>query len=306
MSSALVEAMQSRLASLLDGGSVFGRRQATVEGDSVTGAVPGLVGRVVLRHDVDVRLRRDGFRQKAGDVGGSRQSTGQHEMADEQSAARDTAFIHDQIADLAVHFFDGSLVDCRVVADERELLPDGGVGVLHIGHVDVDQAVHQAERLGRVVAAGVVDDGQPQSRLDGDRQSHDDLWDDVRRRNQVDIVCSLLLQIEHHRRQALRRHRSPGHALADVVVLTILAVQIAARKEYRAGAVVPTQDVLFAVVRAVAGDVGRRADATGAGALRAVDATVVAAKMAVMQRGLGCGDALPKFTVLQQWQIKRI
>lgn len=118
-------------------------------------------------------------------------------------------------------------------------------------------------------------------------------------------MAALLFQIEHHRRQALWRHGLPGHALADVVVLTVLAVQIAARKENRAGAVASTQDVLFAVMRAVAGDVGRRADATGAGALRAVNPAVVAAEMTLVQCGLGLCDALGESAAIEKRKINR-
>ena len=59
-------------------------------------------------------------------------------------------------------------------------------------------------------------------------------------------------------------------------------MQITTGEEDRAGAVMPTQDVLFAVVWAVAGDIGGRTDATRPGALCAVNATVVAAKVTVV------------------------
>ena len=95
-------------------------------------------------------------------------------------------------------------------------------------------------------------------------------------------MTALLLEVEHHRRQVLWGNGLSDYALANVVVLAVLAVQVATGEEDCARAITPTQDILFTVMRPVAGDIGSGSDTTGTGALRAVDCTVVAAEMAVV------------------------
>ena len=67
-----------------------------------------------------------------------------------------------QVADLAVHLAHPILVDLRVVGDLRVAAGHLRAGVLHIRQVDIHHAIQQAQEFARVVAAGVIDQGEVQ------------------------------------------------------------------------------------------------------------------------------------------------
>ncbi len=92
------------------------------------------------------------------------------------------------------------------------------------------------------------------------------------------------LQVEHHRRDPLRRRDGAASLLADIPVLTELASQIAEREEDRGAAAPAAQAVLLAEVLEIAADDGvpsRLADAEGVG--EAVDVAVARADLAGAQ-----------------------
>jgi hypothetical protein len=105
------------------------------------------------------------------------------------------------------------------------------VPVFHVRHVDIDDAIQQGQRLGTVVAAGVVDQWQAQTAAGGDLDGTDDLCDHVTRRDQVDVVAALPLQGEHHPGQFIRLDLMPRALVADVPVLAKDAAQIAPAEE---------------------------------------------------------------------------
>ena len=89
-----------------------------------------------------------------------------------------------------------------------------------------------------------------------------------------------------------------GHPLADIVVLAVDAMQVASRKEDRAGAACTAQHVFFAVMWPITGNVGHVPNATRSGALRAVDAAIVAAEATVAQGGSGFCRAFREIAAL--------
>jgi hypothetical protein len=104
---------------------------------------------------------------------------------------------------------------------------------LEVGHVDVDDALHQREALRAVVGARVVDDREPQAALDGVRERLEDLPHNVLRRHPVDVVAPGRLQLEHHVREPLGGHPLALQPPRDVVVLAEDAAQVAAAEEDR-------------------------------------------------------------------------
>jgi hypothetical protein len=149
-------------------------------------------------------------------------------MADDQPAAGEPAPVECQVPHLALHLEDVMPGDLEVLA-LAEISP--GVlagGELEVGHVDVDDAVHQRQAVGAVVRARVVDDRQPQPTLDRQRQRLEDLWHDVLGRDPVDVVAADLLQLEHHRREPRGRCLPPLDLPGDLEVLAEHAAQVAA------------------------------------------------------------------------------
>jgi hypothetical protein len=107
---------------------------------------------------------------------------------------------------------------------------------LEVGHVDVDDPLHQAEAVERVVGARVVDDRQLEAAVEGERQRFKDLRNDVLGRDPVDVVAADHLKLEHHPGEPLGSDDLPPHLPRDVVVLAEDAAEVASREEDRSGA----------------------------------------------------------------------
>ena len=142
------------------------------------------------------------------------------------------------------------------------------VAVLHVGHVDVDDAVQQPQRLDAVVAAGVVDERQPQPLPAGDLHRGYDLRDDVAGRHEVDVVAALFLQCEHDVGDRRWFDLASLTLLREIPVLAVDAAQVAPAEEDRPGAAPAAQHIFLAVVwpparddRALAGAADRALDA---------------------------------------------
>jgi len=82
-------------------------------------------------------------------------------------------------------------------------------------------------------------------------------------------------------------------------------MEVTAREEDCAGAIAPAQDVLLAVMRAVAGNIRCRADSAWPDLLRAIDATVVAAEVAVVQRRFCFDQPFGEFIIFQERPVYR-
>jgi hypothetical protein len=68
---------------------------------------------------------------------------------------------------------------------------------LEVGHVHVHDAVEQPERLERVVAARVVDEGNVEAPFHRVDQRLQDLRDHVLGGDEVDVVAASFLEAEH-------------------------------------------------------------------------------------------------------------
>jgi len=96
------------------------------------------------------------FRHEPQYLAYARQTPGQYQVAHDQTADRHAIDVEQQVAHLAVHLAQACAVDARVVRHTAQRPGDGRVVELGVGHVDVDDAIEQAQRHGRVVPTGVL------------------------------------------------------------------------------------------------------------------------------------------------------
>ena len=82
--------------------------------------------------------------------------------------------------------------------------------------------------------------------------------------DKIDVMAAAILQSQHHLGQVPRRDLPPGLLLADVIVLTEEAGEIAAGEEYGARAGTANKAVLLPEVGGVAGDACKPAGAAEA------------------------------------------
>jgi hypothetical protein len=182
------------------------------------------------------------------------------------------------------------------------------VAILEVGHVDVDDAVEQGERLQAVVAAGVVNERQAEPALSGDAQGRDDLRHDMARRDEIDVVAADRLQSQHQVGELLvaRLHAfaSPG----NLKILAIDAAQVAPGEEDRARAARAAEAVLLAVVRPRRMDDRPLAGAAdcAAGRLPPVDPAIAGAEVASAETGARFATSLGEFARAHEAEIRRL
>ena len=195
----------------------------------------------------------------------------------------------DQRPHLVMHRLDRSSRRVRIIFGSQVLGASFRRPVFEIRHVDIHDAVHQLDALERIVPARVVDDWNIQAMLHGDGDCFQHLRDDMFRSHEVDIVTAAPLQAQHHRGYVFGRRAGlcllGRDRLADVVVLTEDAPQIAVGEENRPRPVPASEAILFTEVgertahhRVAAGF------ACGPLVLETVDATIARAHPAILER----------------------
>ncbi len=126
-------------------------------------------------------------------------------------------------------------------------------------------------------------------------------------RHKVDIVAALPLQAEHHAGQLFRLHLLPHANLADLIVLAVLAGQVAPGEKDGARSAPSHQGRLLAKVRSIARDDGPLAG-VATRALRAqtaIHAALAGAEVAGFQAGVRiCHPALQLARAVQL-QVRR-
>jgi len=269
----------------------------------IGGRKAGLGARAVLVHHVDERVRTEPGEEREHLLA-LRDQSRHDQVADEQTAHRESIRAHHEVADLALHLGHRAAHDLGVVA--RRKVPLGGLGVeqLDVGHVDVDDAVEERQRLDGVVPAGVVDDRDAQALRDSNGQCGEDLCDDVRRCDEVQVVATHVLHVEEDGGELRRSELLPGRPVRDLAVLTEPATQVTAAEEHRPRAGSPAEDRLLAVVWAIARDSGTGADAADtAGAGRTVDTAAARTELASGEQSGGALRAPPELAALAQGDV---
>ena len=84
-------------------------------------------------------------------------------MAHQQAPGCHPGISHHQVPHLAVHLFEGAAGHFGVVFRLAEVGGHPRVPEFEIRHIDVHHPVQQAQGLHRVVAAGIVNQGQVQA-----------------------------------------------------------------------------------------------------------------------------------------------
>ena len=159
------------------------------------------------------------------------------------------------------------------------------IGVLEVRQEDVDLAAQGLDCLLCLIGAGVVDDGQVEALLPGHLECMQDLRHIVRRRHEVERRRAARLLLEENRREPFIRDFIAEALMRDLVILTEAATQVAVREEDRArtAPVRAREARLLPLVQGDERDARLRPGTAEAHPLRAVDAAMARAELAVFQ-----------------------
>jgi len=180
-------------------------------------------------------------------------------MADQQPPDGDTRFVHDQVAHLAVHFPDGGRRLLAIIRRPAETRRPAFLPELEIRHVDIKDAIQNFDRIGAVIATGIVNERNIQSLPDGNDEGLQYLGDHMARRDEVDVVASQFHETQHHGGQALGFHLLALSQMADLEILAEGTAEIAGTEENRSGTGRPDQRGFFAEMGMKARHSGPRA-----------------------------------------------
>src|SRR5262249_34830174 len=230
---------------------------------------------------------------------------GHHQMSHHKSAPRQpTVTLDIEIPDLPVHFANGYASALRVVFGLEEAGARFAVPIFEVRHVDVHDAVHQLQAVQRVVGAGVVNDRQPQPTFERVRQRLQNLRDDMLWGDEIDVVATARLKLQHHGRQLTRPRLLTSALVRGLPVLTEDAFQVAPTEEDGSRALPAAQAVLLAKMGKVAGDLGASAySADGLLVSQPVDGTIARTNRTAFQGGEGPLDSAVELAALPRIQI---
>ena len=200
-------------------------------------------------------MRRYFFTDQTGYCFAAGQVFRKNQVAHEQAAAGQVIGADLQIANLALHFFKRILKPCKVITDSG-IFTAGAVGpILGVGHVDIDEAFKQAERLNRFITAAVVDYRQTQPSFGSPIYSRGEMIEVGSRADQVDIAAALALEAQHESGQLFKGNVLSGfNTAADCPVLTEDTLEVAVDEKDRSGASASDQFPFLTEVRSAAAD----------------------------------------------------
>src|SRR5919198_4403269 len=148
-------------------------------------------------------------------------------MSHDEPTPGNPMLVHDEVANLAMHFFEDGSYHFRVVRRSVQVaLARQRIEEFDIGKVDIDDAVEQPDGFKGLIPPTVVYQRQPKTLLDRQRQSGDQLRSDMRRGDEIDVVTTLALQIEHDGSELAGAHRPPFATMVDLPALAELAEEI--------------------------------------------------------------------------------
>ena len=161
----------------------------------------------------------------------------QHQVAHDDAALHEPVLVHQlspAALDLARHLCQARHGHARVILNMRKRLRKPGIGIFKVGEPHIDQVAQRRHGTRALVTTRVVDnrDDQPARPCRGNRGRQQVRI--VRRRHQIDVVGTLVLQFQHNLDQALRRNLKAKIAGRDLVVLAVDTFKRAAAKEDRA------------------------------------------------------------------------
>ena len=119
--------------------------------------------------------------------------SGHDEVANEEPTTRDTFFVELQHANLTLHLSERAAGAFRIVGSGEVTSGQVPVPEFEVGHVDIDDTIEEAERVKRIISAGVIDEGQAQSLVGREVQCFQNVGHHVGRGHEINIVASLFL-----------------------------------------------------------------------------------------------------------------
>jgi hypothetical protein len=194
----------------------------------------GFMRAIILVHHVDVSARRYVIGDPVHDFAGVIEQAGHDQMAQENPAQRKTVLVHSQFADLRVHRGNHIARGFGIIAGNKIFPAMLGVPEFEIGHVNVHDPVHPSNAFEAVVSRGVVNEREMQTAFDGDHERFQNLRHDVLGRDEVDVVATNSLQIEHDPRKRGSANFGAFAKLAGLKILAKDTTQIAPAEKDRA------------------------------------------------------------------------
>ena len=179
--------------------------------------------------------------------------TRQGQMPQDDPLLQKAVLVKDGAAGLGHHGLDGGFGHLEVIGRGREPGRQGRGDVFQVGQPDVHIALPAPDAVQRLVTAGVADDGQAQPAGPRLVQRGDDPGLPLPRRDQVDVVGALALQVEEDFRQAPDADLLAKALGADGVVLAVAAFEGAAREKDGAAAAGPADAGLLPEMEGGAG-----------------------------------------------------
>ena len=133
----------------------------------------------------------------------------QHQVTHDHAALHEPVLVHQlspAAIDLASHLGQTRHGHARVVLNMRKRLRKPGIGIFKVRKPHVDQVAQRRHGARALITTRVVDDGddQPARPCRGNRGRQQ--VSIMRRRHQVDVIGTLLLQLQHNLDQALGRN----------------------------------------------------------------------------------------------------
>ena len=175
-------------------------------------------------------------------------------MADEEAFLCDAFLVDLQISDVPMHFLDSIPIPFWIICCGGVSLRHLRITVLHVGHVDVDDAVPKSEHVERFVSPAVVDDGNSQPFPICDQKGGHDLGGELCRRDEIDVVGAGFLEAEHFLGELRWSKHVSMSQMADGVVLAEDTTQVASGEEDRARTSKSGNRGFLAVMEVVGGD----------------------------------------------------
>ena len=163
--------------------------------------------------------------------------TRQHQVTHDHTALHEPIVVHQlspAALDLARHLCQARHGHARVILNMRKRLRKPGIGIFKVGEPHINQVTQGSHGTRPLIAARVVDDRDVQPALPHCGNRGRQQVSIMRRSHQVDVVGTLVLQLQHNLDQALGRNLEPKIARRDLMVLAIDAFERAAAKEDRA------------------------------------------------------------------------
>jgi len=203
----------------------------------------------VLAHDVHMGIGAEFGDNPADENIGACRIFRHNKVADYHPALRDAVYRLEQ-PDLPVHLFDCRRRVGRIVWRLREAGSMLRVLELEVRQIDIDNAIKQPNHLKRVVAAGVVQQRYGQPPANGLPERCYNVGNQMRGRNQIDVMASPALEIQHYAGKRRMAGLRPIPPVGNLPVLAKDAEQVAVGEKDRPRPPPAAQRTFFAGVGA--------------------------------------------------------